>query len=266
MKRTILTIICLLSCVLGTTADDAILNALNTRLYKARVKMVDEFVVRFNGEAFRHDLLPEHKTRRNGILMLFDQELIDTSSVAMQQVFMNFAEQAVADSVMLHFEDEDWFATVTCTGKYGKRQVSFSIILKVERRDSSKMFKWVISDVDGDIFKTSRDNPHRELFIMPNDHEQFFSSLIRATGEAHEFIDDYARSDFNTDALSSFMTLVRSGLLRIESVSGVKFTFLQVPGYTFSIKYFIRESMNDGWLISECQTCTDVEKEKLLKH
>ena len=68
--------------------------------------------------------------------------------------------------------------------------------------------------------------------------------------ESYRYIDDYALTGYMPDKLSVFLTLVRSGLLKVNYVSDVEFVFFQVPGYKFSVKLFERESKNAGWLIS----------------
>ena len=127
------------------------------------------------------------------------------------------------------------------------------------------MYKWVIANVDGDIFKTSRSLKHKELYISPNDHEQSFISLSRVVNEAYRYIDDYALTGYMPDELSVFLTLVRSGLLKVNYVSDVEFIFFQVPNYKFSVKLFERESKNAGWLINSVSKYESDEKDEILR-
>ena len=61
-----------------------------------------------------------------------------------------------------------------------------------------------------------------------------------------------------------FLTLVRSGQLKIDYISDVEFFFLQIPDYIFTVKHYERESMNVGWLISSLIECSEIEKDELL--
>lgn len=245
------------------SAQTDVFNLLNRDLYLARVKLLDEFFARFNGEEVRSGLDEKYSDRASGILMLFDlaryQSKSDSGFVAAE----NFSMCVLEKDIKLHYEDKNWFARIKCNGKLAQKSVEFNMTLCVEERDSA-IYNWAISDVEGEIFRTSRDKPHKELFIMPNDNEQFFMSIRKLTTETYKFIDDYVKSDYKADALSTFLALVRNNCLKIEAVSDVEFIFLQVPEYIFSVKHFERESMNSGWLIDSCRKVSDEEKVKLL--
>lgn len=239
-----------------------ILKTLNRDQYLAKVKLVDEFFARFNGQETRQDISNKYKDRASSIMLLFDlakfKSKSDSGFVAAEQ----FAKDVVSDSIYINYEDGKWFAKAKCTGVLSQKSVNFYLYLTVEEvRDS--VYKWVIANVDGDIFKTMRDKPHEELFISPNSHELFFSSLRNITKDSYEFIDDYAKKTFKANQLSVFMTLVRCGKLKINAVSDLEFVFTQVPNYIFTIRHFERESRNAGWLIGKLEKIT--EKDKFIK-
>lgn len=250
--------------VINASAQIDMLDLLNREQYMARVKLIDEFIARFNGEETRKDLGPEYSDRESGVLLLFDiakfKSKTDSGFVAARV----FAHNAVISGTKLNFEDKNWFAKIKCHGKLGQKKVTFNMILCVEERDSG-MYRWAISDVEGDIFSNSQDKKHKELFIMPNDNEQFFMSVRKTTTEAYKFIDDYVKKGYKVDALSTFLTLVRSNQLKIDAVTDVEFTFLQVPNYSFTVKYFERQNNNAGWLIDSICTCNESEKNDILK-
>lgn len=264
IKRLLIPVVILFFMNTSATAQTGIIQQLNREQYMAKVKLLDEFFERFNGTETREDVSKEYADRKSGIMLLFDlakfKSKTDTAFIAAGK----FANVVVEENIMLDFADEGWYAKIKCHGKLAGKSISFPMFMKVECRDSTKMYKWVIANVQGDIFLTSRDKAHQELFIMPNDHEQFFGSVRKTTSEAYLFIDDYVRKGYKADALSVFLTLVRSGQLKIEAVSDVEFVFMQVPGYIFTVKHFERESKNAGWLISECYECTENEKKDLI--
>lgn len=264
MNRLLLTILLVCAGAFSASAQTSVFTRLSRDQYLAKVKLIDEFFARFNGEEIRSDVRTEFTDRASGILMLFDLAKYNSKSdngFVSAEVFSKFVTEK---GVTLNFEDNNWYAKIKCHGKMAQKNVSFDMFLQVEKRDSA-MYRWVISNVDGSIFQTSKDKPHKEFFIMPNDNEQFFQSIRKTTTETYKFIDDYVKQGYKADALSTFLALVRNNQLKIESVTDVEFTFLQVPNYIFTIKYFERNNMNAGWLIDFCKEISDEEKAKLLK-
>ena len=265
MKHLTLTILLVCAGVVNTSAQTGIFEMLNRDQYLAKVKLIDEFFARFNGDEVRNDLGPEYSDRESGVLLLFDIAKFKSKNDSGFVAAKIFAHSAVNNDTKLKFEDNNWFAKIKCHGKLAQKKVTFNMILCVEERDSA-MYRWAISDVEGDIFINSRDKAHKELFIMPNDNEQFFMSVRKTTTESYKFIDDYVRHSYHADALSTFLALVRSNQLKIEAVTDVEFIFLQVPDYAFTVKYFERDSKNAGWLIESCRKMTKKNKELIIKN
>lgn len=241
-----------------------IMKTLDRNQYLSKVKLIDEFFARFNGQETRHDISSKYRDRESSVLLLFDLSKYKSESDSGFVTAKLFAKDVVADSTYINYEDGKWFARVKCTAHLIKKPTDFLIFLTIENvRDS--VYKWVISNVDGDIFKTSRDNPHKELYISPNSHELFFSSLRNVTKDAYEFVDDYTRKSFKADQLSVFTTLVRSGQLKIDAISNLEFVFTQVPNYVFTVRHFERDSKNAGWLIDTLKVVSEEEKNNLIK-
>ena len=247
-RRAFSLIIILLLIKWTVSAQTGVFELLNKDLYKSKVKLVDEFISRFNGEELRTDQGSDYSDRKSSILLLFDGAKFKSKSDSSFIEAEKFANYIVESGIKLNFSDKDWYAKINCHGKLYKKPVTFGMTLCVEERGND-MYKWVISDVESDLFLTSRDKPHKELFIMPNDNEQFFQSVRKTTTETYKFIDDYVRKNYKADALSVFLTLVRSNQLKIDAITDVEFFFLQVPGYLFKVKNFGRETKNSGWLI-----------------
>ena len=246
-------------------AQTGVFELLNRDQYMAKVKLVDEFFARFNGEETRKDLGPEYSDRESGILLLFDFAKFKSKTDSNFIAAKTFAHNVAGSGIKINFEDNNWFAKIKCHGSLGQKKVTFNMLLCVEERDSG-MYRWAISDVEGDIFNNSRDKAHKEFFIMPNDNEQFFMSVRKTTTDTYKFIDDYAVKGYKADALSTFLALVRCNFLKIDAVTDVEFIFMQVPGYIFNVKHFERESKNSGWLIDSISKCNEEEKNKIHNH
>lgn len=262
--KLVFTIILFFAETICVSAKTSIIATLDRDQYLTRVKMIDEFIARFNGDEKRNDVPEEYSDRESNILLLFDLSKYKSKSDSGFIAASNFAQKVIVNKTFLRYEDTDWFAKIKCHGKLGQKRIIFSMLLCVEERDSA-MYRWAISDVEGDVFLNSKNIPHKELFIMPNDNEQFFQSVKKVTAETYKYIDDYVKKEYNADALSTFLALVRHNQLKIEAISDVQFIFLQVPDYIFSVKYFERNDMNAGWLIDSCREISDTEKDLLLK-
>lgn len=265
MNRLLLIIAFVCTGAIKVSAQTGFFELLNRDQYLTKVKMVDEFFARFNGEETRKDLGPEYSDRESGVLLLFDIAKFKSKNDSGFIAAKEFAHCTVSSGTKLNFEDKNWFAKIKCHGKLAQKKVTFNMVLCVEERDSA-MYRWAISDVEGDIFNNSRDKEHKELFIMPNDNEQFFMSIRKTTTESYKFIDDYVRHSYHADALSTFLALVRSNQLKIDAVTDVEFYFLQVPDYVFTIKYFERENKNAGWLIDSCYKILKKDKDQIVKN
>lgn len=263
MKRRLLFIIVLLCIANGIYAQSGLFDLLNKPMYEARVKLIDEFIARFNGIEKRNGVPDDYTDRKSNILMLFDLTKFKSKQDSLFMSANEFANKVLEENVQLNYTDSCWYAKVKCQGSIANRNVDFYLYLTVERRGEN-MYKWSIANAEGTVFDTSRTRKHRELFISPNDHEMSFMSLSKITDGSNRYIDDYAKDGYEADALSVFLTLVRCGQLKIKYVTDAEFFFLQVPGYIFSVKHFERESMNLGWLISSLEKCDNIKKAELL--
>ena len=237
---------------------------LNEELYSSRVKLVDEFMERFNGRESRTDLVKkgvdDHKTN---ILLLFDLAMFQSKSDLRFLEAESFAQNIVRDSIRINYSDTTWCAKAKCHGTLSGKPVDFFLYLTVEHRKED-MYKWVLARAEGKIFNLDAPKEHKPFMLMPDDHETNFMSLYRMTAETPSYIKDFMSKSNTLDQTSVFQTLVCAKLLKIEYVSELEFLFFQVPGYMFSIKHVERESLNAGWLISSFCKVDDYDKKEFL--
>ncbi|MBO6117192.1 MAG: hypothetical protein J6P44_01470 [Bacteroidales bacterium] len=238
---------------------------LNTEVYRSKIKLVDEFMDRFNFK----DTLPNlsynsAEDSLKHIISLFDMQTLfaDKSKKEFDKA-LAFAEAVVQNNVKLNYEDSLWYAKLKCKGKLGGRAITFFLYLTVENRKED-MYKWVIASTEADEFTFAQSDPLSRAMIMPDDHETKFVSLKQIFKHDKSFITRYASRKFKADPLTVFFTLVNSGQFTFDYVEETEFYFLQVPEYIFSISYYDREEKNSGWLIGEVKEISREERTELL--
>lgn len=264
MKKTLL-IISFLTLFKSVNAQISIGSMINAEQERARISLVDEFMKRFNGNQDRPDVTPDVKDYElKRFLVLFNGKMFKAFGDSTYMAATDFIKQINEDSTQLHYSDTTWIAKVRCHGKYKKQDVAFTLYLSVESRGED-MYKWVINKAEGEIFKLSPSAVSDKVIIRPDSHETKFMSLCHITTGKDDYITYYINKEKKVDETSVFLSYVNCGLLEIEYVEDLEFTFYQVPNYVFSIKEFNRNSFNDGWLISSFHKMSEPDKAKELK-
>ncbi len=233
------------------------------RIYFATVKQVDEFIHRFNCEDIKReiDTSEEHYKMLN-IISLFNEDMFSSMDTQKDSTFdfaVNFALQQEEKPTQIAYEDTTWFARAECKVTYKNQVDSIVLWLAVQNR-RAKMYKWVICQAEGEILKLTPSNTADNIMITPNSHTINFMMLSDITTQNLDYITNYKHKNYKIDQTSVFFTLVNQGLLKINYVSKLEFVFMQIPGYSFSIREFTRNKMNAGWLINKINKMSDNEK------
>lgn len=214
---------------------------------------MDEFNRRFNCEEFTPgiDSSAENSKLLN-IISLFDGNyftVMDSGKDTLFRKACDFAQTVVKEQVRLDYSDSLWFAQAQCKGKLNGKSVSFSLYLNVRHRGNGR-YKWVISKAEGKIFDLDPADTTSNIMITPNSHNVNFIVLSDITSPLNcKNITRFGQDNLDLDQTSIFNYLVYHGNLTIEYVESLEFKFLQVPGYIFSVKEFVRDTFNSGWLI-----------------
>jgi len=264
MKRIVI-LSFLIICICSISYAQIVGNMLNDEQYSSRVKLVDEFLDRFNGIEDRPDINKDDSDYHlKRLLVLFNGKMFKSPTDSTFIAAKEFIETINRDTTKINYTDSLWFANATCHGKFKGKDVVFTLYLTVEHRKSN-MYKWVISKAEGDIFSLRPSKESEKIMMMPDDHETNFLSLHRITNEKDDLISNYIRKNHSVDKTSVFLSYIYNGWLNIDYVSDLSFTFLQVPGYEFSIKEFEREGNNVGWLICSFNKLTEKQKKEKIK-
>lgn len=264
MKRYLLSFCAFIAC---NFAHAQALLGIDDEFYRTRVKLVDEFIDRFNCNEI-NPMLDKSCTEleKRNLCMLFDYEYIASNRDVVEPMALAFADSVIAHQTKLRYEDSTWFAKATCAGIFNGKECDFTLYLNVEKRRDD-MYKWVISRAEGGIFRLIPSYESEKIMIGPDDHEAKFMSLHRITTQKDDYIRNYKQKSHNIDETSVFYTLVYYGWLDIDYIKDVEFVFTQVPGYVFSIKEIERDnSTNAGWLINSLYQMSDTKKNDILNY
>lgn len=255
-----LIIIAILMSLSAAAHSQVPLDMINKHLYETRIKLVDEFFERFNGEEAHAAINKDDKDfRQKNLLFCFNGKMFKSAKDSCFIDAQAFIKNVIDDSLKIRYKDSTWIAKAVCCGKFKGNPVKFNLYLHVEHRRGN-MYKWVISKAEGDIFKLEPSLRKDGIMLMPDDHETNFMSLRRITTEKDDYILNYAYKDFHADETSVFYSMVYNGLLDIDYVDDLSFIFFQVPDYQFTVRFFERETDNSGWLISDLKNISEEDK------
>ena len=164
------------------------LNMLNQELYRTRVKLVDEFISRFNGEEMRPDLKGNAENlNKTNLLLLFNSKLFKSKNDPTFAKAQEMVDTILANDIKIHHSDTAWVAKAQCHGRFKGKDVEFVMYLTVEQRGED-MYKWVIAKVEGEIFKLTPSVKSSKIMLSPDAHETNFMALRRVTTEKGDYI------------------------------------------------------------------------------
>jgi len=239
----------------------------------AQTKQVNQFFRRFNAEenvlgkrTYNGDsTFRDLKSRKKYLNILFDTY---NSSITTDEK-NSFIDQVTnkKSPAFLDFHGNDWFAEVSASFMYKHEKVDIILYMKIERQNNG--YKWVFSNVYfsrfNEFFSHVGDTTNLKLFIHPLSHEVDFMNIHKVF-EDPEKLDYYLDRYYRPDQLSLFVSEIKNGNLKFESVKEVKFHFLQIPGWYFEVAYFNRNTNNAGWLISNMVKINEKDKKELLRN
>lgn len=215
-----------------------------------KVKLLDEFMARFNGEETHGMIAGEDSLKANlNLLYLMNAEMFATNKDSMQQVSNEFADSVYTHRTKLFFDDGQWFAEVKVNCTYMNKETQITLYLRPEEIKPFQ-HRWVIVGARGEVLALTPTQRNHGLDILPNNHEVGFMALPKIHLLGNDKILNYAATDYHTDQLTAFYTMVYTGVLKMDSTDEITYHFLEVPGFVFTVKRFVRKGFNSGWLIS----------------
>ncbi len=199
--------------------------------------------------------------RTRYILSLFDRDFIQKTTDKEKQLIKEFVNSACDSKTPLYlrFEDKDWFAEAKCRVKLNGKIEDLTLLLQIEQIEG-KHYKWVIAAAYANFLSLKPEKPDLKTIISPVDHEVNFMKLGDLTSMYRNSVVKFAKKDFEENTLSTVLWLIKQDILQIDYVEKIKYHFLQIPNYIFTVEHFERAGSNVGWLISAVQAADSKQK------
>lgn len=248
MKKLILLTILILSG--KSVATCQIIDNINTDPidYRLKVKQLDEFMRRFNLQDVP-SLFQNEDTllqKAYGMTAVFDYQIVKSRKDEVRE----FVATMLNNNIKLAYTDSNWKAIALCNVVYNGKETSLTLELATEKVKDF-IYKWVIIGASGDVLELKPLKQNPGLAISPVDNEVNFISLSHITSNEGQNILNYKGKSTKLDAMSVFFALVNSGQLQIKNVQMLEYKFTITPFYEFTVRNFIRNAMNSGWLIAD---------------
>jgi hypothetical protein len=166
----------------------------------------------------------------------------------------------------INFYSDDWYAEAVCKFTFRSRPIDVTLILKVQQTPNGGS-KWMIMGASSRHLALSDKSPMLPSggscckFLNPMSHATNFISLYRAFNDKPN-IPDYLDTNFLLFPSSrSFINELMHGQLKYHFVKEIRYHFLQVPGWIFTVKQYRRKGVHAGWLISSLNKASDGDKQ-----
>lgn len=237
-------------------SQDTHFNSYLDDINAAHVTSLEEFMQRFNAEAFHPELnLDNDKNLRiRSILTLFDWQEFRVQDSAVISQIVEFAETVCHGSILLNIEDSSIYAESCCLFSYKDKEIPINLVFEYENiRDD--YYRWAVAGANGlkncNLLDTIFDG-----YINPVQHELHFSELHAACKDLNKYIS----ISKEVDQLSFVLGMIKTGQLEFVACNKVLFHFTQVPGYVFVVDKKNRLDRNSGYLISKLTRAEELQK------
>jgi len=245
------------------------------RHFVYEVKQIDEFFERFNDDTssfirkqYRDNHIKYTLSREQLVRSLFNYEGRSWDTTLINQ----FVQTVVNTNKpsLLDFYGDGWYAEANCRFEYNGATIEIPIILRIEA-DAEKRAKWMIAAIKANSIKQDAsvlpaiDRMDKNKFINPSSHANSFLELGRAF-EDKEHLSDYFDGSFFKRANSiGFYNALLKNRIRFITVKDIRYHYLQVDQWIFTVENFPRKALNSGWLINQLKNVTESEKNQYIK-
>lgn len=226
----------------GVPSNSGSLDEYLTKKFSMQSFLLGQFVERFNHEKI---LLPgEPGVPLNTLLLLNHQDTLLMSQARTTGFLDTFSS---ARNHRISLDKDLWYAEVTTSFIYKGKLTDIALSMKLDGNEQSG-FSWIIFDVASDLFARPTFSQPSD-FINPRNNDISFSELAKA------FLNNTDMANFFPSQkpyapLSSFRDYVKNGELTFSHIKNIRYVFIDIAGFNFTVDNFLRMNMNSGWLIS----------------
>lgn len=237
------------------------------------VKQIDEFFERFNNDSssFIRQIYKSKKTIYNLDRKKLIKSLFNYESKPWNKDFIDsFVQRALSTEMptVKNWYGDNWFAEAKCQFEYNSSVIDIPVILKIVT-DEKKRSKWIVVGIRSGLPEEQKNSNApikvrsvKTKFINPANHATNFIELGKAFEDKDHLSDYFDNNFFFQRGAAQFYRGLLNDNLKLLFVREVKYHFLNVNGYIFTVEYFPRESLNSGWLISSLKTGNLKDKER----
>jgi hypothetical protein len=269
--------LCLLFLVFNKLTGQVFVNNAGARekhfIYE--VKQIDEFFERFNDDSnsfIRKQYASHHikynLSREQLVKSLFNYEGRSWDTTLINQFVQTVVN--VSKPSLLNFYGDGWYAEANCRFEYNGSVIGIPIILRIEA-DADKRAKWMIAAIKPNSIKQDAGvlplaNPvDKSKFINPASHANSFIELGRAFEDKEHLSDYFDGSFFKRSNSIGFYNALLKNRIRFITVKDIRYHYVQVDRWIFTVENFQRKALNSGWLINQLKSVTESEKNLYIK-
>ncbi|GAB4409943.1 MAG: hypothetical protein OHK0039_13950 [Bacteroidia bacterium] len=239
------------------------LTASQQRDFTLEVKQVDEFFERFNFD--RNTLVLQYMAKnypgrtfsRSEMLLTLFNAAKPNWDTALVGAFIRDVTRP-RSAALLDFYAEDWYAELDCSVFYRGMVKKATLVMEIQcEADNSS--RWIIRGVQADFLDLPRQEDDHKA-INPMSHGTDFMALGKALDDTRNLRNVVYRG-YEAEAMSLFMHELQTGNIEFQQVNNICYHFLQVPGWIFQVRRYLRNnSTNSGWLIDELVRADEMAK------
>jgi len=268
-------LLCRLSASAQVFSNDAAVREAN---FVTRVVQLDEFIHRFNNDTsseIRRYYLSHHrpwnKSREQLIRSLFNYTTQQWDPLQMTHFIQRVTDPQQPDS--LAFLRDQWYAEATCHFLYREELVKASLVLKLQLNPDGSA-QWVIAAVKPRFTLAYDKQPamvtisnvaRNKRFIQPAANETYFAELERDFSNKRRLADLFDKDFFERRYSEPFYQAVLHNRIRFVAVKKIRYHYLQVHDWIFTVENFERATRNSGWLIASIRPASTEERLNYVK-
>lgn len=228
--------------------------------FRAEVKSLEEFMLRFNGIESKPGIENDTNLRRNNLICLFNFQMEKGSNSREEFAgrVNEFLDSILMNNVEFRISNSGLWAECACRMKFQGKEKKLTLILQSEEYKEDR-YRWAIVGVRG-LNELGLYNLDKYYAISPAEHEVHFMGLNNYLNANPNNAFGYRGKTCKIDPLSVFFTLVRTGEILFELVERQTFHYFDIPGYIITIDEYSRRGTNSGWLISSFDKVSQEEK------